>query len=1574
VESFITAIDSYEPTRLPHHEDAFRVLARFISRNIDARYLERHPPKELLPDIEQLMCTMMVRRDRDITVTLQFLGHGQSKRAVLMTCMPDQLFIFSTVRGGLEALGLRTYRSISTVVPVQRTADGEIQSLGAADADKESFIFMEVDGDDLPGRAQQIEQVLQDKLRAVQLVVQDFSAIQQAVKELATSFDAQSQRLTPYAQAYADNARLLRWLVNEHFVFMGVKYLPAPSQAGAPRLHQDLGIGRPDCPWPMQIEPSELETLLAGDLPPFLVVRKSRTDSWMYRAGRTDHLMVQCFDPNQQPMGIMVIEGLFSYPALAEPRTSVPILDRVIEELYIRLKATKGSHRYRTIRNAFNSLPLEYLFALPKEDVHKLVEQVLEVDADHRLQVHISLEEPQAVAFIFVALPRSHYSDELRSDLRRLLKERFCASAVDDGVYAGNFESVTFHYYLTGMTPLDAAGERALIDDIEMLASPWAERLGDELTRLHDKKTARRLFAAYTDAFPNRYREETSIARAALDIEMLEDLSAEQQFDCDIYKETSDRPSTIARLRMFQTHNLLLSDILPILDNFGLVIIDQFPTPIHVPQRGDRLINTFRIGGVQGMTCDLTTRRSRLRNAINAVICGAMSNDPLNRLLLRADIPWPSVVLVLAYVAYARQIGLPYDDTTVQEALLTHSDVVRSLTEMFRAKFDPTIEGQSATVVDERRMQLCERTRRAVLLQLDAVDDLASDQVLRTLYNLIDATVRTNFYARDLHKEHHLVLKLDPAQITRMPEPRPYREIFVFHPEVAGLHLRGGPIARGGIRWSDRLLDFRTEVLGLAATQNLKNVLIVPRGAKGAFILRNPPADLQARRAHADAMYRVFIGGLLDVTDNLIKGEPVSPPKVLAWDGHDHYLVVAADKGTAHLSDTANQLALDRGFWLGDAFASGGSKGYDHKKEAITSRGAWACVTRHFKELGMHPDTDPIRVVGIGDMSGDVFGNGMLRSSSMLLVAAFDHRNIFLDPNPDAKASYQHRQALFAKPRSSWEDYPKEAISAGGGIYPRHAKTIKLSAQAQKMLDVTASQMSGPELVQAILKAPVDLLWNGGIGTYIKSSQETHLDVGDPANDAVRVDALEVRARVLGEGGNLGVTAAGRIELAGRGMRLNTDAVDNSAGVDMSDHEVNLKILFRRAQENGTLAPQDRDSLLESLTDEVGKQCVRNNWLQSRMLSLDEIRSRKDSARFQRAVAFLSERVPFKRRDANLPGERITKMRTQKGEGFYRPELAVLAANAKLDLRQEFHRASEAFSVDSLREHLHAYFSDTLRKRFAQEIDDHPLGAHIARMMLVNAIINDAGVSWLPETTIMTGRSTEDIMQAYFGASALIEARMLKGLADDLSTHLDTATEYRLRLRIEDAIETVCTWLLRQSSTVDASFNVSFPEALAAVPKLVGLVDPLQNELAPHAVAPQVLATIGALSRIDDVLDVALLASSTRTPVDRAAAAYFMVGQRSGVYPLVRNALESQSGEDLDRPARFALRGRLRDNLLAVTGHVLSQEANIEHLSEGTALWLDALGREMAPLDGGESPVCNLVVANERLLRRTLSR
>ncbi len=1574
VESFVAAVDAYEPHSLRQHADAFRVFARFISRSIDGRYLDRHPASELLPDIEQLLASTLVREPEEIKVRLSLNEEGSGRRGVLVTCMLDQPFLYSTVRLGLEFLGVKSYRTLNSVIPIRRDATGEITAIGASDSQRESFIWLEIEADGLAEHLGEIEAYIRQRLEACRTAVSDFVPNRQVVSELAERFEQLARERPDHRVIYEDNARFLRWLLDDHFVFIGTRYLPGPR--GKPsHLVGDFGVGKYHDSRGMQIEDAERAVLDAGGIPPFLWIRKSRTESWLYRPGRTDHVLVQCWDNHGRPAGIVVVEGLFNFQAMAEPRTEIPLLDRVIDQLYAQLQATKGTHRYRTIRNAFNSLPLEYLFGLQLEDVRQLVQEVLEVDVEHRLQIHITVDEQQNFAFVFVALPRSHYSDELRSELRRMLKQAFRASSVDDGVYAGDVDSVTVHFFLTGATSLDKPEEEKLREAIEQFASPWADRLYDELSRRHGVWRARQLHGLYSEAFGARYQEETSIGRAVTDIEIIETIDADNRFDCDLYREKVDQRLEVTRLRMYENHNIILSKIMPVLDNLGLVVIDQFPTNVQVPGRAAQVVATFRLSGVREMQVDLLSRRNRLAAAIRAIVAGALDNDSLNRLLLRADIGWNYVALIRAYLQYSRQIQFPYSAVTVEDVLLRHADIVRAITELFRVKFDPEIEGLAADEVCEKRTELIERSRRALLTLLEGVDDLTSDQVLRLFYELVEATVRTSFFARDAMKDHTIVLKLDPSKIARMPEPRPFREIYVHHPMVAGVHLRGGPIARGGIRWSDRLFDFRTEVLGLMATQNLKNVLIVPRGAKGGFVLRVAPAEFSEKRAMADEMYKLFIRGLLSVTDNLVEGRTVTPPRVLRYDDEDHYLVVAADKGTAHLSDTANAIATEHKFWLDDAFASGGSKGYDHKKEGITAKGAWECVKRHFREIGVDPEADPIRVAGVGDMSGDVFGNGMLRSKTMQLVAAFDHRSIFIDPEPDPEKSFLAREKMFALPRSSWGDYPREAMSKGGGIYPRGAKAIRLSAEAKELLGITGDTVSAPDLIKSILTMPVDLLWNGGIGTYVKAERETDLDVGDPANDAVRVNATEVRAKVIGEGGNLGITPAGRVELAQSGVRLNNDAVDNSAGVDMSDHEVNLKILFSLPIRRGALNSLGRDALMEEVKEEVSRQVLHNNWAQSRMISLDELRSRRDPARFWRTIAFLADRVPFNRRDAHLPGERVVKERMSRGEGLVRPELAVLAANAKLDFRQELMRA-ESFGLECMRDDLFAYFPKPLQKRFAKDILEHPLAINIARTILTNRVMDDAGATWLTELTLRTGRATNEIIDSYLTASRLLGADAIKQEITRIENSIDTAREYGIRLEIEDAIEEVSSWLLRHDNTVPKGFDAALTAALDALPECLDvreteLITAREHEHEADGFDGKLARRLAVMEQhVGEAVDVALLASTAGVDLLRAGATYVGLGESTGLLPLIRGSLEGTSAENLDRPARYAVRAQLRGQLVHLTAELLQRKQELASLSDDWQRRIDELKREILPLARDSRELCNLVMAADRVERQ----
>ncbi|MBC7794460.1 MAG: NAD-glutamate dehydrogenase, partial [Clostridia bacterium] len=801
VETLIQAIDIYEPHLIGRREDLFRLFARFVSRSVDARYLDRHPPSELLPDLEHLFHGITQRRRDEIRVRLVQPDPSSPRRGILIVCMPDMQFTYSTARLAIDHLDLRVYRTINTVVPIRRGEAGEIEAVGIAGAPGESIIWAEVESDDLAQRREAIESYIAGRLSTLQVCIADYQPMRGVLEQCAATMERE------------EDARMLRWMLDEHFVILGTKVVEsteANHQNGSlaegikrSRTTKSFGTGRFDDWRGMKVEDADTRKQSEA-----LTVRKSGNESWVYRAGHMNHVIVQTSE------GTCIVEGLFSFQGLAQPHTEIPHLDRKVTDLYGLLGAVRGSHLYRSARNAFNALPLEYLFGLSVDDIHALVIRIMSAENERRMSVHFTTEAPQHTALVFVVMPRTHYDDELRSHVKELLKERYGAASIDDGVYAGGGEAVTFHYFLSGAKALNEAEETQLRAEIEQLASPWAERLYDELSKRHDVSIARRLNEQYAEAFSPRYQEETSISRAATDIELLEALDDSSPFDCDIYREAVDVPAGITRLRLFESQTTLLSNILPVLDNFGLIVIDQFPTTITVPGRAERVVSTFRIKWADapqgtGAESDLLQRRNRLRSAIKAVIRGATDNDQLNRLLLRADITWATTALIRTYAHYARQIGLAHGDIAIRDILLQHPDVTKALTELFRAKFDPDFEGLSP-VVDDKRNEVLARARRSVDILLEGVSDLTSDQLLRTFANLIDATVRTNFYCRDEMREYHVVLKLMPEKIMRMPDPRPFREICVHHPLVAGLHLRFGAVARGGIRWSDRRNDYRT--------------------------------------------------------------------------------------------------------------------------------------------------------------------------------------------------------------------------------------------------------------------------------------------------------------------------------------------------------------------------------------------------------------------------------------------------------------------------------------------------------------------------------------------------------------------------------------------------------------------------------------------------------------------------------------------------------------------------------------------------------------------------------------------
>ncbi|MBW1878172.1 MAG: NAD-glutamate dehydrogenase, partial [Deltaproteobacteria bacterium] len=854
---------------------------------------------------------------------------------------------------------------------------------------------------------------------------------------------------------------------------------------------------------------------------------------------------------------------MFTYRAVTQPCRNVPILRQVLASILEEAESKPGSFRYKGIANVFDSLPTEFLFTASHQAIAETVDLVFESEQQHEVGVSFLMTGTQS-SFCLVAMPKSQFGDELRRALEEHLVTSLKATYSDHGLFVGRYDTVLLYYFLTGVEPLQEEELQHLIEQMREMATPWPARLWRALARRFDETTADRLTEIYGRSFPDEWTRQTPASRAVRDIGRLESLSDTNRLVADVFEDQDG----ILNLRLYEGRDVYLSDILPILDDFGLVVLDSYSTDVRT-RGGTLFMDTFRLAGAKGIPrTEFRERKDLLQRALEQVFADQVGSDTMNRLVLAAGLSWSEVDVLRGYVRYSRQLQIALSIARITELLLTHPQLCVKLLRLFHARFDPDLDGKRRQIVKKALGNLDDALR--LIITHD------EDLIFSSLRDLIDGTVRTNYY-RDDRKFHYLSFKVDCSKIRLMGVRRPMFEIYVHNKDVEGAHLRFGKIARGGLRWSDRD-DYRTEVLGLATTQVVKNVVIVPVGAKGGFYLKNASRDPTTRRQQADQHYQTFIRGLLDLTDNRMDDRVVHPPRVVRHDADDPYLVVAADKGTAHLSDTANALSKKYGYWLGDAFASGGSQGYDHKKVGITARGTWVLVTRHFLEMGKDPYSESCTCVGIGDMGGDVFGNGLIETQHMVLLAAFNHLHIFLDPNPDPKASYEERVRLFKSgSNGGWDHYDQSLISEGGGIFERSAKSLPLSPQARAMLGLDQEEAQPEEVIRHILTMDVDVLWNGGIGTYVKTSTETHADADDRSNDAVRVDANQLRCKIIGEGGNLGLPQKGRIEAGFHGVALNTDFIDNSGGVDMSDHEVNLKILVNRIVARGDMTEEERN-------------------------------------------------------------------------------------------------------------------------------------------------------------------------------------------------------------------------------------------------------------------------------------------------------------------------------------------------------------------------------------------------------------
>ncbi|MFJ6796418.1 NAD-glutamate dehydrogenase [Streptomyces sp. NPDC091268] len=1494
-----------------------------------------------------------------------------SSHSVVEVVTDDMPFLVDSVTNELSRQGRGIHVVIHPQVVVRRDIAGKLIEILGPDCDAhgpktarphdslvESWIHVEIDRETDRADLKQITADLLRVLSDVRESVEDWEKMRDAALRIADELP--NEPTAPDLREYElEEAReLLRWLADDHFTFLGFReYNLVDGDALAAVPGTGLGILRSD-PHHSGQEDAHPVSPSFNRLPAdarakarehrLLVLTKANSRATVHRPSYLDYVGVKRFDAEGNVVGERRFLGLFSSAAYTESVRRVPVIRRKVAEVLEGAGFSPSSHDGRDLLQILETYPRDELFQTPVDKLQEIATSVLYLQERRRLRLYLRQDEYGRYYSALVYLPRDRYTTGVRLRLIAILQEELGGTSVD--FTAWNTESILarIHFVVrvaqgTELPVLTDADVERIEARLVEAARSWADGFAEALVAEVGEERAAELLRKYGTSFPEGYKADHSPRAAVADLCHLERLSAsDHRFALSLYEPVGAGPGE-RRFKIYRTgEQVSLSAVLPVLQRLGVEVTDERPYELRCTDRTNAWIYDFGLripapaGNGEAYLGD--DARERFQEAFAAVWQGDAENDNFNTLVLSAGLTWRQAVVLRAYAKYLRQAGVNFSQDYMEDTLRNNVHTTRLLVSLFEARMSPGRQSAGTELID------------AMLEELDgALDQVASldeDRILRSFLTLIKATLRTNFFQlNDAGEQHSYVsMKFDPQAIPELPAPRPAYEIWVYSPRVEGVHLRFGKVARGGLRWSDRREDFRTEILGLVKAQMVKNTVIVPVGAKGGFVAKNlpdPSVDRDAWLAEGIASYKIFISALLDITDNMVGGEVVPPQGVVRHDGDDTYLVVAADKGTATFSDIANGVAEAYGFWLGDAFASGGSAGYDHKGMGITARGAWESVKRHFRELGHDTQTEDFTVVGVGDMSGDVFGNGMLLSEHIRLVAAFDHRHIFIDPNPDAATSYAERRRLFELPRSSWADYDTALLSAGGGIHPRSAKAIPLNAQVRAALGIEAgvTKMTPAELMQAILQAPVDLLWNGGIGTYVKATAETHADVGDKANDAIRVNGSDVRAKVIGEGGNLGLTQLGRIEFArtgagGEGGKINTDAIDNSAGVDTSDHEVNIKILLNSVVADGDLTVKQRNKFLAEMTDEVGRLVLRNNYAQNVALANASAQAPSLLHAQQRFMRRLGRDGLLDRALEFLPNDRQIRELLNNGKGLTQPELAVLFAYTKITVADEL--VHTGLPDDPyLARLLHAYFPGALVAKFPEQVDGHALRREIITTVLVNDTVNSGGSTFLHRLREETGASLEEIVRAQLSAREIFGLAAVWDAVEALDNKVAADVQTRIRLHSRRLVERGTRWLLNnRPQPLQITETIEFFEERVAkvwseLPKLVRGADlewyeSIMAELIGEGVPQELAAKVAGFSSAFPTLDIVAIADRTGVNSLDVAEVYYDLADRLDITQLMDRIIELPRSDRWQSMARASIREDLFAAHAALTADVLA--------------------------------------------------
>jgi glutamate dehydrogenase len=1464
--------------------------------------LTRYEPRELAALAEEAWAFLKERRPGASKVRFESrpgpIGAEHIKTVSIIEIVNDDMpFLLDSIMSELAELGIEIRLVVHPIFTIERDNSGSLigfrgEAPAVGTAQRESFIHVHVERIEDANRRAQVVRALELVLADVRVCVQDWRAMLTRVGEVVADIRNNPPHLA--VDEIAEAVQFLEWLLANNFTFLGVREYAFPGVAGEiePKYETGLGILRAREVRVLRrgtelvsITPEIMEFLKE---PKALIITKANVRSRVHRRVHMDYIGVKRFDAEGRLAGEFRIVGLFTSTVYTRSTRTIPYLRRKVDAAMKRAGFDPDSHSGKALVNVLESYPRDELFQIDEDLLFQFALEVLYLDERPRVRVLVRRDRFDRFVSILVFVPRERFDSTTRSAIGNYLATAFKGRV--SAFYPSFTEGplVRVHFIIgryEGATP--NPNRATLEQEVAARVRTWTDGLAEALTLVHDPGKAQTLTKRYRDAFPVAYRDAYFPAVAVGDIRVIESLSEVRPLGADFYSRRGSDTAAAGLKVWSRLRPIPLSERVPILENMGFKVVDELTYRIDPSGPASEVwLHDMTLARADGAAVDLEALKQRLEACFMAVMRTRAENDGYNALVLEAGLQWRDVALVRTLSRFLRQARVAYSQDYMWATLRKHPAVAADVVALFHTRFDP--RGETA---NEARGSREAEIRGRIEAALQGVESLDEDRILRHFVNTVEAALRTNFYQIDPGDQPKptIAVKFESGKIDGLPLPRPLYEIFVYSPRVEGVHLRFGKVARGGIRWSDRPQDFRTEVLGLVKAQQVKNAVIVPVGAKGGFLPKLLPAG-GARDAIASegvAAYKVFVTSLLDITDNIGPDGTIPPQSVVRYDDDDPYLVVAADKGTATFSDTANAISTEHGFWLGDAFASGGSAGYDHKKMGITARGAWEAVRRHFREMDVDIVTTPFTVAGVGDMSGDVFGNGMLLDRTIRLVAAFDHRDIFIDPDPDPATSLAERKRLFDLPRSSWQNYDPALISPGGGVYARSAKEIALSPQAQALLGLPA-KTTPQQVMNTILKLDVDLLWFGGIGTYVRASTETDDQAGDRANDPIRVAGAELRCKVVGEGANLGVTQRGRIEAAARGVRLNTDAIDNSAGVNTSDVEVNIKIALSVPVRDGRLTEDGRNALLAAMTDEVGALVLRNNYLQTLALSLAQRRGLEDLGFQQRLIQTLEARGLLDRTVEYLPDDKDIAERARRSQPFTRPELAVLLAYAKLTLYGDL-LASTVPDDPYLGRELARYFPKPLNENFSDAVEKHRLRREIISTQLANSMINRGGPTLVVRIADQTGATPARIAAAFAAVRDSYSMTALNGEIDALDAKIPGASQLELYAAVQDLLLDRLVWFLRNVDLTKGLAEIvehyrggieAVGAALDGVLSVEALAarDARAAELAKAGVPEALALRIANLPALQAAPDVVLVADRTAKPVAEVAATYFAAG------------------------------------------------------------------------------------------------